>query len=844
MSFITQWLKRHFIWVCTIIVPVTTQADTLLYDDFQDGNANGWSFSGSGYGYVSYYAGNYSLRLSKSRQAQTSLSTQGYSNVSISIDMAAASLEGSDRCLGEVSVNGGATWQTVVEVVNGQDNGVTLYNGTASPAGSDDNPNLLLRLRAAGGQWNDNCWGDNVLVTGTPGIATEPDISLSGSGNFGDVAIQTSSDQIITLSNIGDANLNIGTITGASTPFSLPIDNCSNQTLAPATQCTLTLRFAPTITGNYSGTLAIPSSDPDQPSLNLALNGNGINVSDNYDPLNGDGNVSRSQLTYNWLTNGNDPGSQVSMNAFAVPANAAQPINSFQGSLRLNGEATGGSFQEIRDDFDYTSAADTTRKHLPEFDFEFIQTGTHIFPLQRGSIPSSHPEWEYLLEPGRVWQENGDNGYSRVAIPFSLQQKNANCMHNGVMTFLFQGNSLVSKVAYQISSETCLYFKFDMWGLLDADYNGYSIANSQALKANYQAEVANRMPTKPISELATDYGADPSQFGHPSETDPDHMTVYGFVINGVNYVGGCNTRQGTYPYCEVLNLPSYSTAKSSFAGLALMRLEKQYPGVANQSIASQIPDCAANGNWLDVTLENTLDMATGNYDSSSYMQDEGAGHTNGLFLAEDHASKINYSCNHYNRLATPGSTWVYHTSDTYIVGRAMNNYLKSTAGSSQDIFTNTLVGDIWAPLNVSPSAKVSRRTYDSVAQPFAGWGLTYLHDDIAKLGQFLTADDGKINGQSVLDTDLYEAAMQRRANDRGLQAGGNEIRYNNGFWAYESSQILNCSNPTWVPFMSGFGGVTVLLMPNDTVYYYVSDNDTYLWGRAAIESNNISGYCQ
>src|SRR3546814_20214925 len=80
-------------------------------------------------------------------------------------------------------------------------------------------------------------------------------------------------------------------------------------------------------------------------------------------------------------------------------------------------------------------------------------------PVRRDSVPGSHPHWEYVLSPGRVWDEAGDNGYSRVALPFALQQKNANCMHNGVLTFLFKDDGSVSKVAYQIASETCLYFK-------------------------------------------------------------------------------------------------------------------------------------------------------------------------------------------------------------------------------------------------------------------------------------------------------------------------------------------------------------------------------------------------
>jgi hypothetical protein len=175
---------------------------------------------------------------------------------------------------------------------------------------------------------------------------------------------------------------------------------------------------------------------------------------DAFDPLSGSGAVSRSLLTASTLLNGSDPGSRFNLSGYALPANAAEPTNFFQGRLTLSSTATGGGFAEIVDTYGYTGPADNPRKHLPPFDFEFIQTGSHIFPLQRGSIASSHANWEYVLSPGRVWNENGESGYTRAVIPFALQQRNANCVHNGVLSFLFRNDGSVSKVAYQIASET------------------------------------------------------------------------------------------------------------------------------------------------------------------------------------------------------------------------------------------------------------------------------------------------------------------------------------------------------------------------------------------------------
>ncbi len=694
----------------------------------------------------------------------------------------------------------------------------------------------------------DYCWEYEASVSGPPGNPRpESDISVSGSAAFGALEINTWAERTLTIANSGTADLLIGSLNGLSAPFSIVFDACSSGTLAPGSFCTVSLRFSPTVAGYQRATLKVSSHDPNESDIVITASGAGTKfdsgINPDFDPLNGNGNVTRSHLTADTLLNGSDPGSRVDLSAYAVPGNAARPDHVFEGSLELFGESVGGSFSVVKDTFRLTDNKDSTRKHLPEFNFEFVQTGTHLLPVERGTMSDTHPEWEYILEAGRVWKENGDHGFSRAAIPFTLHEKNANCMHNGVLTFLFRDDGSISRVAYQISSETCLYFKADMWGLLDAVYSPAPVVNADKLRRQYQDEVNGRMPVKPISELAVDYpGTDPEQFGSAAETNPEHMTIYGFIIDGVHYAGGCETRYGTYPYCDNLVIPSYSTAKSVFAGLAMMRMELKHPGFMGNIVADQVPDCAANGNWNDVTYANVIDMASGNYGSGLYMSDEHSLHTGRLFQALDHASKIDYSCTQYSRKSAPGSKWVYHTSDTYILGTAMNAEIKDLEGADQDIFTDMLVEEIFKPIGTSPTSHVTRRTYDTVQQPFTGWGLSFLRDDVAKLSQFLNVDDGMVDGQMLLDPLEFDAALQRDPGDRGLSPS-TDLKYNNGFWAREIKSSTACAMDTWVPFMSGFGGISVVLLPNDTTYYAFSDDNTFLWMDAALESHRIRSLC-
>jgi hypothetical protein len=78
----------------------------------------------------------------------------------------------------------------------------------------------------------------------------------------------------VTVANSGDAALDIYTIATAdplAAPFSIALDGCSGQTLAPGGSCTLTVRFAPAGEGAFSDSFDIPSSDPDEGAVTYSL---------------------------------------------------------------------------------------------------------------------------------------------------------------------------------------------------------------------------------------------------------------------------------------------------------------------------------------------------------------------------------------------------------------------------------------------------------------------------------------------------------------------------------------------------------------------------------------------
>lgn len=578
------------------------------------------------------------------------------------------------------------------------------------------------------------------------------------------------------------------------------------------------------------------------------------------DPLKGDGEVSRSILTYDQLFGDAAPTAPLDDTAgFGLPASAAPPSQNFEGTLTLSNPAASGSFQVLQNTEGYESTNSSPWMHLAPFSFQFVQNGSYLIPVKQGLVITGSPAWNYIVGPGRVWQESGDHGYMRASLPFALVERNQNCVHNGEITFLFSNTKSpnVSKVRYQVTQETCLYLKFDLWGQLKATYVRGKIANSEAVKDAAAAEAANRLPSKPFSALLTDYpksGIDLANFTKPFRA-PANITTYGLFINGINYVAGCQTRYGVYAFCDNMRVPSYSLAKSSLAGVAMMWMGQQYGAeVYQQLIRNYVPEYVLGGDWNNVTFANASDMATGNYNHTEFEGDESSPQELAFLIAEKYSEKITDAFRPFPHKAAPGTTFVYQTHTTFLLTQAMNAYLQKRKGSGADIF-NAIRDHVYKPIHFSQGSLATLRTDNSPSgKPFGGYGLFLIQDDIAKLGRLLNIDHGVIAGKQVLGTGRLNESLFGTADpsgiglpvpDVGKLSAPNTFRYHNFFWGKHMTpaEFPQYKCDFWVPFMSGYGGNIVLLLPNGAVYYIFSDGNEFVWYAAANEINKIAPLC-
>jgi len=96
--------------------------------------------------------------------------------------------------------------------------------------------------------------------------------------NFGDHLVGTTSDpQSVTLSNSGDAAVNVSSITAASAPFSRTGGSCAagSFSIPVSGNCTIEYTFSPTATGAANQSLTVTSDSGTNPDT-IMLQGNGV----------------------------------------------------------------------------------------------------------------------------------------------------------------------------------------------------------------------------------------------------------------------------------------------------------------------------------------------------------------------------------------------------------------------------------------------------------------------------------------------------------------------------------------------------------------------------------------
>ncbi len=470
-------------------------------------------------------------------------------------------------------------------------------------------------------------------------------------------------------------------------------------------------------------------------------------------------------------------------------------------------------------------------KRFPDVSLGFVAEGGDLIPWNRNLVVSGTRSeagsyWDVLVGPGTVWAEPGE-AWSRAAFPLQLASSVENETYNGVATFAFNDRE-VSGVRFQTVTQGRPYFLVQrrlMWGQLDAEYTR-GPAPAGVIQA-FAAEKAGRLPARPISDLRPRAGDAAFDAMH-GEMNVENMVTAAFLVRDTLYVSDCPTPFGELPFCPEQRFGIWSVTKSTGNTVAALRLAQRYGReVLEERVADHLNVTAEHDGWEDVRFRDVLNMATGVGEGSTRTEPNstGDGYLIGYddwYAAISRDERIRQVFRASNHPWGPGEVVRYRDQDAFLIGAAMDAYLKHRAGPEADLW-QMLEDEVYRPIGV-PHAPTNRlvEADGSLTLPQMSQGYYPTVDDLAKIAR-LFQNGGVHEGEPLLHPELTAEVMYR-TDARGIAFGPPvEIGQPSYYLAvWHQNYVGEGGCVVDLPRMSGWGGHRVVLFPNGTVAIRIS----------------------
>jgi CubicO group peptidase (beta-lactamase class C family) len=476
-------------------------------------------------------------------------------------------------------------------------------------------------------------------------------------------------------------------------------------------------------------------------------------------------------------------------------------------------------------------------KMFPAVTLNFFFHKGDLVPVTRDIIfpdadRANNSYWQIIIQPGSTWSEPGDNGWSRASFPFALMNSLENETHNGIAMFLYTETEM-SAVYFQIVTQTTPWLireHFSAWGKIPAKYVRKDIRNLKALKTAYENEINTKFPVAEWSRLEQQFG-NRKLSGFEGKLRRYEKITSAILINDILYYKPCETKFGIYPYTLNMRFGIWSVTKSVGPGLGMLRLAQKYgPKVFDLKIKDYVEINSNHDGWKEVTFEDALNMATGIGDRTNsnrkgiyadYGSDISPYKLEWTFSALSAKDKIKVISKSAKYPWGPGKKARYSDRDMFILGAAMDGFLKSKEGSKADIW-NMITEEVFKPIHIY-HAPINRtiETDGSPGLPLMAWGWYPTLDDLAKISRLLH-QKGNYKGKQILH---YEKTKSFFSIQGSLGAGHNwdygERRYKNAFHYIPFPALTG--KMIYLPYMSGWRGNTVLFMPGNMTGITISN---------------------
>ncbi|MDE2450676.1 MAG: hypothetical protein KGO22_17005 [Gammaproteobacteria bacterium] len=478
---------------------------------------------------------------------------------------------------------------------------------------------------------------------------------------------------------------------------------------------------------------------------------------------------------------------------------------------------------------------------FPGLTLAFVTLGEVLIPLQSGCMVVAERSpgrassyWCVIPQFGRVWRAAEDGGWSRAAFPLMLVNDLENHAHQGLAMFRYR-RGRVSRLEFQFVQQTSPYRlrqHFVAWGAAAARWSEGGVADAAAHRELARTELARRLAHKPWGDLAR--GLPPGTltgFGGP--VHEKWRLQAALIRDGTLYYQETQTPYGNYPYPLEMRFGVRSVMKSIGAPLALLRLAEVYgPYVLDLRIGDYVAGLHAK--YRGVRFIDAANMASGFGGTGSlqtHPNDPRDGYLEGdydaWYAARSHAAKVRQMARSLRPYPwDPGTVVRYRDQDFYLLGAAIDRFLKSVRGSRADLW-DMLASEVLAPVGIAQAPAV--RTREAGGRRGVVWlsaGYYPTLDDLGKIA-LLYQNLGAAGPRQILHRGLTEALLGAR--DALVQSGdaslGGEaaasdsdrgVLYKMGFH-FTPYVGATSGRRHYLPTMWGAGESEVILYPNSLI---------------------------
>jgi hypothetical protein len=426
-----------------------------------------------------------------------------------------------------------------------------------------------------------------------------------------------------------------------------------------------------------------------------------------------------------------------------------------------------------------------------------------------------------IVQPGKVWSEPGEGAWSRAAFPFALVNSLEGESHNGFATFAYRGRE-VTNLRFQIVQQTAPYLVTDYFTAQGSAHTSWrSAPDSQSLARNYRDSLADRVIVGSWPELAAEVGPE-RLAGFGAGLSSEQTVLAGLDYRGKFYLQFCSSAAGEMPWCDRARFGVWSATKALANETALLRLAQKFgPQVFELKIADYVGEAAAYPAWRNVRFEDAIDMATGvgngsakrepNNISDGYLDptyDEWYG-------ARSEAAKIAALLRTGRAYPwQPGQVARYRDQDMFVLGVAMDRFLKSREGAKASLWS-MLENEVFLPIGIHYAP--TNRTIESgggSGQALMAFGYYPTIGDMVKIAR-LYQNDGRSGTAQILYSPRIRSLLDARPSiglPTGTMTRFGETYYYNAFWmnAYDGNDGCRFQYPVMV----GWGGNLIALLPN------------------------------